>query len=481
MCATLRLAAAGHIGNKALLLSLHEPCVVICMATLAQSSPSTLQEVVTLWQSVSALPTDNNTLARVTQNVHELEIDAAAIEQLPTLAQWLAAFYLRCSGQFAKAAAWYVRVAPVISTLLEEDEGVANDWELLDNFSWATTLKHFVDLAAEGPDGVQTMLEARQRVREKRAREEARHGRSSSVPASAIGGAAGAGRASRVHESSSASFSGRAPMETAAVTSGNAEVAGQATTAQAGSRTTVVAATSASAADTEPPAKRQRVEPAIRGAAPPPTAVSGVPSTKCLEYVRFKYATTYCRGGRPLPTNFHFIVQKLLYFADCYWAATCGTTLLDEAPEAWENGPVYRGAYRHFQSLVEARASMRLLSPAVSSAIPEEVQLLLDNLVDAAPIGTHDAQALVDLAHTETLWRASSKNEVISHDRMLAFMQRHGNDHPVVLALSQRKPLPVANAARLVRMDRTEEACDGGAGAASPAIGAGQDFEGGAL
>jgi hypothetical protein len=175
------------------------------MAMLVQHNPSTLQAVVGLWQSKTALPIDDDTVARVTQNVHDLESDAVAIEQLPTLAQWLAALYLRYGGQYARAAAWYVRIAPVIDTLLEEDGGVADDWELMDYFAWATTNKSFVDLAAEGPHGVEVMLETRQRVWAERAREEAERARTSFPPTPAVGGACPVGTAAGAAGAGSAS------------------------------------------------------------------------------------------------------------------------------------------------------------------------------------------------------------------------------------------------------------------------------------
>lgn len=42
-------------------------------------------------------------------------------------------------------------------------------------------------------------------------------------------------------------------------------------------------------------------------------------------------------------------LQKLLYFAHGFWLANTGQPLIDEAPEAWQYGPVYPSAYHQFK------------------------------------------------------------------------------------------------------------------------------------
>ncbi|MBD8552367.1 Panacea domain-containing protein [Sphingomonas sp. CFBP 8764] len=44
----------------------------------------------------------------------------------------------------------------------------------------------------------------------------------------------------------------------------------------------------------------------------------------------------------------HMKLQKLLYFSNGWWLGLTGAPLLDERPQVWRYGPVFRGVYNSF-------------------------------------------------------------------------------------------------------------------------------------
>lgn len=44
----------------------------------------------------------------------------------------------------------------------------------------------------------------------------------------------------------------------------------------------------------------------------------------------------------------HMKLQKLIYFSNGWWLALTGSPLLDERPQVWRYGPVFRGVYNSF-------------------------------------------------------------------------------------------------------------------------------------
>lgn len=93
-------------------------------------------------------------------------------------------------------------------------------------------------------------------------------------------------------------------------------------------------------------------------------------------------------GAAPVPQT---LLHKLVYLADGMRLAETGAPLVDEAPEAWDNGPVYRSLW----NLVRDHGfgpGGRLIDPAsgapfVASLTPEEAATLAEVWRRYAPLG----------------------------------------------------------------------------------------------
>lgn len=69
-----------------------------------------------------------------------------------------------------------------------------------------------------------------------------------------------------------------------------------------------------------------------------------------MKHLAIAAANEFIRLGRRddvLVTNMK--LQKLLYFLQGHGLALAGENLLDEQPEAWQYGPVYRSVYHEFK------------------------------------------------------------------------------------------------------------------------------------
>jgi uncharacterized phage-associated protein len=92
---------------------------------------------------------------------------------------------------------------------------------------------------------------------------------------------------------------------------------------------------------------------------------------------------------------------KLIYISDGWSLALLGKPLANEAPEAWQYGPVYRSVYHEFSGIgsspVKARAMVRGTTIPVESDFSDEEDRLLRMVVNS--YGKLSAFTLSNLTH----------------------------------------------------------------------------------
>lgn len=98
---------------------------------------------------------------------------------------------------------------------------------------------------------------------------------------------------------------------------------------------------------------------------------------------------------------------KLAYIADGWTLALLNRPLVDEAPEAWQYGPVYRSIYNAFSGVgarpVTARAHIRGTNVPISENFSDEEEAIIRMVVNS--YGKLSAYALSNLTHqTGTPW-----------------------------------------------------------------------------
>lgn len=98
---------------------------------------------------------------------------------------------------------------------------------------------------------------------------------------------------------------------------------------------------------------------------------------------------------------------KLIYMSDGWSLALTGKPLVNEVPEAWQYGPVYRSVYQAFSGIgarpVADRARIRGTGLPVEAALASDEEAILRMVVQS--YGKLSAYALSSLTHqADTPW-----------------------------------------------------------------------------
>lgn len=132
------------------------------------------------------------------------------------------------------------------------------------------------------------------------------------------------------------------------------------------------------------------------------------------------------RDGKPIT---HMQLQKLVYFANGWNLAVSGEQLLEDLPEAWQFGPVYRRLYdalkRHGSDQLLAPIRQGADTPFADDDGPEAVaKSLIKNEIEVIDkvwleYGNYPAYKLSALTHAEgSPWAMAfenGKNRIISN------------------------------------------------------------------
>ena len=118
---------------------------------------------------------------------------------------------------------------------------------------------------------------------------------------------------------------------------------------------------------------------------------------------------------------------KLAYIADGWSLALLGKPLSNEAPEAWQYGPVFRSAYNAFSGLgsrpVTGRAYVRGTQIPLSEDFTPEEEQILRMVVDG--YGKLSAFALSNLTHQRGTPWSTAYDKGVYTDIDMDEMKRH--------------------------------------------------------
>ena len=101
-------------------------------------------------------------------------------------------------------------------------------------------------------------------------------------------------------------------------------------------------------------------------------------------------------------------LQKLLYYAQGFFANERGRMLFSENILAWDNGPVVREVYDEFKSIGGCEISGDVIKQvSIDSDVERVLELVYEKL------GQYSAWKLRDMTHNETPWKTTTRNDVI--------------------------------------------------------------------
>ena len=126
-------------------------------------------------------------------------------------------------------------------------------------------------------------------------------------------------------------------------------------------------------------------------------------------------------------------LQKLLYYADGWYAVVSGSPLFTEDFEAWVHGPALPSQYRRFSHFEWRPIDLDLARPEV----PADVAAHLEEVIDV--FGCETAVALELMTHREPPWveartglpSDAPSNNVICKRRMKTYFQSLEADEEV--------------------------------------------------
>lgn len=101
------------------------------------------------------------------------------------------------------------------------------------------------------------------------------------------------------------------------------------------------------------------------------------------------------------------LIQKLAYIAHGWNLAINGDPLIVEAPEAWDNGPVYRSIWEHIKEFGYGGPNCTLTDPKTGAVIEEALTQNEKNIVDHvwSKYGSMSASELTAITHQkDTPW-----------------------------------------------------------------------------
>ena len=107
-------------------------------------------------------------------------------------------------------------------------------------------------------------------------------------------------------------------------------------------------------------------------------------------------------------------LQKLLFYAQSAFLAIKGKTLFNNKILAWQHGPVIKEIYEKYKDKGN-QGIIEYDEKNLKDISKEDTDLLIDvyNL-----FGEYSAWGLRNLTHSETPWKTTKRNEVITTDKM---------------------------------------------------------------
>ena len=131
------------------------------------------------------------------------------------------------------------------------------------------------------------------------------------------------------------------------------------------------------------------------------------------------------------------LIQKLAYIANGWNLAINGEPLIDEAPKAWDNGPVYKSIWDHIKEYGYGGPNCELIDPRSNRPITETLSASESDVIDHVwkKYGHMSAQRLSAMTHQpETPWSKAyfgrGRNADLDNDEI--------KSHYVALAMAGR-------------------------------------------
>lgn len=113
-------------------------------------------------------------------------------------------------------------------------------------------------------------------------------------------------------------------------------------------------------------------------------------------------------------------LQKLLYYAQGIHLALRGVPLFDDDIVAWQSGPVVESVYQQYKA--NDSDGVKEFEPPTEN-FSEQEEATLQFVQDA--FGQFSAWKLADMTHEESLWQDTSRNNIISTDKIKYYFENH--------------------------------------------------------
>lgn len=128
--------------------------------------------------------------------------------------------------------------------------------------------------------------------------------------------------------------------------------------------------------------------------------------------------------ARGLGTDVEYItnlkLQKLLYYAQGCCLAIYSKPLFRDPISAWTYGPVVESVYQTYKHFGDFGISE--FEPYVNNFSDDEKKILMGTDEN---FGQFSAWKLVEMAHNETPWKETPRNEIIPVDKIKAYFEKH--------------------------------------------------------
>lgn len=111
-------------------------------------------------------------------------------------------------------------------------------------------------------------------------------------------------------------------------------------------------------------------------------------------------------------------LQKLLYYAQGIAIKYTGKTLFREPILAWQYGPVVNEVYQQYRRYGRNPIDADIDMPVFE----DDVEVILQDVYD--DYGQFASWKLVDMTHSESPWKDTNLNSVITIDKMRSFFAR---------------------------------------------------------
>ncbi len=112
-------------------------------------------------------------------------------------------------------------------------------------------------------------------------------------------------------------------------------------------------------------------------------------------------------------------LQKLLYYTQGFSLVVFGKPLFDEDIRAWAYGPVVECVYQNYKG--HGSEAIYPDEKFDTSFLTSEEQDLLVSVYEV--YGQFSALKLMNMTHDESPWKNTPRNEIITHDLMVAFFK----------------------------------------------------------